>query len=235
MEIFSNSFIKKISLVIILKIITEKFINVGTGILIQGIIWLIFWLIPAYSLFEADQRWGHNFALPIIFITVGLTHIVKKISCQLIAVFASFFTIPILLAFWPWDLAIMISCIFLIIVIFLSLIERSRETELLNPKARLKAWLKIHLLNFSYFGLAHMPLIFFLVRWFNPDPFLTYLPVEHHASTSTFNAMLLILTPIALMERYVKKIGKIKVSKVGFIWTILMIIIPLLSIAILGD
>lgn len=220
---------------LVLKTIIEKFMNVGTGILIQGIIWLIFWLIPAYSLFEADQRWGHNFAIPIIFMTVGLAYIIKKISCQLIAVFASFFTIPILLAFWSWDVGTIISGIFFIIVILFSLIERTRETELLNPKARLKAWLKIHLLNFSYFGLAHMPLIFFLVRWFNPDPFLAYLPVEHHASTSTFNAMLLILTPIAVMERYVKKIGRIQVSKVGFIWTILMIIVPLLAIAIFGD
>ncbi len=167
--------------------------------------------------------------------TVGLAYITKKISCQLIAVFASFFTIPILLAFWSWDVGTIVSGIFFIIVILLSLIERTRETELLNPKARLKAWLKIHLLNFSYFGLAHMPLIFFLVRWFNPDPFLAHLPVEHHASTSTFNAMLLILTPIAVMERYVKKIGRIRVSKVGFIWAILMIIVPLLAIAIFGD
>ena len=220
---------------LVLKTIIEKFMNVGTGILILGILWLIFWLVPAYSLFEADPRWGHNYAIPMIFITVGLAYLMKKISCQLIAVFASFFTIPILLAFWSWGVGTIISGLFFIIVILLYLIERTREKELLNPKARLKAWLKIHLLNFSYFGLAHMPLIFFCVRWFNPDPFLAYLPVEHHASTSTFNAMLLILTPIAVTERYVKRIGRIQVSKVGFIWTMLMIIIPLLVIAIFGD
>ncbi len=209
--------------------------NVGIGILIQGLIWLIFWLIPAYHLFEADFRWGHNYAMPIIFMTVGLAYISKKISCQFFAVIASFLTIPTFLGFWPWDLATIVSGFFLVIILLLYAIERCREVELLNPKARLKAWLKIHMLNFSYFGLVHMPLIFFLVRWINPDPFLEYLPIEHHLSTSTFNAMLIVLTVIAVMERYVKKLGRIQISKAGFIWAILMIVVPLLTIAIFGE
>jgi hypothetical protein len=80
-----------------------------------------------------------------------------------------------------------------------------------------------------------MPLLFFLVRWINPESFLNYLPVEHESSTSIFNFMIFILTPLAMMERYVKKIGQFSVSKIGFIWTMLMIIIPLISIAVLGE
>jgi hypothetical protein len=209
--------------------------TVGTGILIQGILWLIFWLGPAFGLFEADPRWGHNFTLPIIFITVGLAYNFRKLSCEFIAVFQAFLTVPTLLALWYWTSATYAAIILLIITIILYLVERMRESELVNPRPRLKAWLKIHFLNFAYFGLAHMPLIFFLVRWFNPEPFLPYLPVEHHTSTSIFNFMLLILTPFAVMERYVKKIGRISVTKIGFIWAMLMIIIPLIAIGIGGE
>ncbi len=97
------------------------------------------------------------------------------------------------------------------------------------------AWLKIHLMNFSYLGLVHMPLIFFLIRWYNPEPYLKYLPIEHHLSTSTFNAMLFILIIFAIIERYIGKVGRLQIAKTGFIWSILMIVIPLFSIMIFGD
>lgn len=79
-----------------------------------------------------------------------------------------------------------------------------------------------------------MPLIFFLVRWYGPQPFLKYLPVESRIadlSTAAFNSMFLLLTPLAVMERYVKKVGKIDVSKLGFLWAMLMMVVPLIIIA----
>ena len=79
-----------------------------------------------------------------------------------------------------------------------------------------------------------MPLIFFISRWSNPDPFITYLPVEHDIPTTIFNAMLFVLIPLAVMERYVKTLGRFAVSKMGFIWSVLMIIIPLVVINVLG-
>jgi hypothetical protein len=80
-----------------------------------------------------------------------------------------------------------------------------------------------------------MSFIFFFVRWFNPDPFLTYLPIEHHVSTSIFNAMLFVLIIIAIMERFVKRLEKISVPKLGFFWSLLMVVIPLVAIGILGE
>ena len=207
----------------------------GFGILLLGVLWIIFWLGPAIPLFQEDPRWGHNFALPIIFMTVGLAYYFKKILCQFIAVFSSFLTVPIFLAIVSWSEGTLIAALLLIFMFIIYSIERGRERELVNPGPRLKSWLKIHFLNVAYLGLAHMPLIFFLVRWNNPDPFLAFLPIEHHASTSIFNLMLIVLTPLAIMERYVKKIGRYSVSKIGFVWAILMILIPLLSIAILGE
>lgn len=213
----------------------NRFMNAGNGFLLLGILWLVFWLLPAFFLFQEDPRWGHNFALPILFIIVGLAYNTNKISCQLIAVIASYITIPTFLAFWSWDTATTIASIFAILIVLFYVLERIRKTEIINPKQRLKAWLKIHLMTFAYLGLVHMPLIFFLVRWFNPDPFLNYLPIEHHASTSIFNAMLIILTIFAIIERNIKKVGRLNIPKAGFIWSLLMIIIPIIVINILGE
>jgi hypothetical protein len=213
----------------------NKIFSSGNGILLLGILWLIFWLGPALFLFKEDPRWGHNYAIPIIFIIVGLAYNVNKNSCQIIASIASYLTIPTFLAFWAWDTATYIAIVFLIVFIIFFLIEKNRKTELINPKQRLNFWLKTHLMTFAYIGLLHMPLIFFFVRWNNPQPFLKYLPIEHHVSTSLFNSMLFILTILAIIERNVRKIGRYRIPKIGFIWSILMIIIPIIAINVLGE
>jgi hypothetical protein len=208
----------------------------GNGILMLGVIWLLFWMGPAFYFFEEDSRWGHNFAIPILFIHVGLAYNVPKISCQLTAAFASFLTIPILMDMWPWDLSVIIASIFLGIFFLFYLVERNRKNELVNPNKRLKAWLKMHMMTFAYLGLVHMTIIFFLVRWDNWDTFDKYLPYEQEdLDTVIFNAMLVVLTVFAIMERFVKKIGRFQVPKAGFIWSVLMIIIPLIAIGISGD
>jgi hypothetical protein len=216
-----------------LKLDKNKLMTTGTGILIIGVLWLLFWIGPAFFLFKEDTRWGHNFAIPMVFMIVGLASHLRTIACDLIAVISAFVvTIPTLLALWSWETATLLSIVFFVIIIFLSLIER-KVGEVINPGPRLKIWLKIHLLNFSYLGLLHMPLIFFISRWSNPGPFLTYLPVEHDIPTTIFNALLFVLVPLAVMERYVKTLGGYAVSKMGFIWSMLMIIIPLIVINII--
>lgn len=213
----------------------DKWLTSGTGIFILGILWLLFWIGPAFFLFEEDSRWGHNYAIPILFIIVGLAYNINKISCQLIAVFASYLTIPILLGFWQWDFGTIVAIVFLFIFLILLFAERFSKSELINPNRRLKAWLKIHAMTFAYIGLVHMSFIFFFVRWYNYEAFLDYLPMEHHYSTTIFNAMLFVLTVFAIMERFVKKIGSVSIPKAGFVWSILMIIIPLIAINVLGD
>jgi hypothetical protein len=213
----------------------NKRLNAGNGILLLGILWLIFWIGPALFLFQEDPRWGHNFAIPILFILVGFAYNVNKNSVQITAAIASYITIPTFLGFWTWDTATFISIAFLILILILYLTERYREKELFNPNKRADFWLKKHTMTFAYIGLVHMSLIFFFVRWFNPDPYLNYLPIEHHASTSSFNVMLFVLTIFAITERNVKKIGRFSIERIGFVWSILMIIIPLLLIQILGE
>lgn len=218
-----------------MKLNPDILMSSGNGILILGVLWLLTWLGPAFLLFQEDPRWGHNFAIPILFIIVGFAFHINKNSCQIIATVSSYLTIPIFLAFVPWDFATIITCVFFGIFLLLYIVERRRKTELIDPNQRLNFWIKKHAMTFAYIGLVHMSLIFFLVRWFNPDPFLTYLPIEHHVSTSLFNAMLVPLTILAIMERFVKKVGKISVPKLGFIWSILMILLPLIAIGILGE
>ena len=206
-----------------------------SGLLILGVLWLFFWVGPAFHLFEVDSRWAHNFALSLVFITVGAASNFQKISCELVAVIASFLTIPTFLGYISGISATYIAAALLILNFLFYLAERRRKIELINPAPRLRAWLKIHQLTFAYLGLAHMPLIFFLIRWYNPSAFYTYLPLEHESSTSSFNLMLLPLTVFGIMERYVRTIGKLQTSLIGFTWSLLMIIVPLISIAFLGQ
>jgi hypothetical protein len=210
----------------------EKYMTGGNGFLILGVAWLLFWIGPAFHLFEADSRWGHNFALPIMFIIVGLAYNINFISCQFTAMVASYLTIPTLLGFWSWATATKISLFFLLIFVMLYLTERSSLKELIEPKQRFKRWLKIHLLTLSYIGLAHMTFIFFAVRWYNPEPFQLYLPEEHHPDTSAFNIILLGLVVISIMERFVPKLGKYQTTKLAFYFSILMIIVPLVIIGL---
>jgi hypothetical protein len=215
------------------KINYNKLLTSGNGFLILGVLWLIFWVGPAFELFEGDSRWGHNYAIPILFILVGLAYNVNKISCQLTAAIGSYLTIPTLMDIWPWDLATAVACVFLGIFLILWVIEKNRKTELINPNKRLKAWLKMHTMTFAYLGLVHMTLIFFFIRWNNTLAFGEYLPDERgDLDTIMFNVMLVFLTVFAIMERFVKKVGTFSVPKAGFIWSILMIIVPILIIGL---
>lgn len=219
----------------ILNIKPNKLMTTRSGLLILGVLWLFFWIGPAFHLFEVDSRWAHNFTLPLVFITVGAASHFKKISCELIAVISSFLTIPTFLGYISGINATYIAAVLLTLTFLFYLAERRRKNELINPVPRLRAWLKIHQLTFAYLGLAHMPLIFFLIRWNNPLAFDTYLPLEQEISTSLFNIMLLPLIVFGIMERYVRTIGKLQTSFIGFIWSLLMVVVPLISIAFLGQ
>jgi hypothetical protein len=218
-----------------MKVEIYKYMNSGNGVLILGILWLIFWLGPALFLFTGDSRWGHNFAIPILFVIVGLAYNVDKNSCQILAAVASFMTIPTLLGFWSWYTATVVAIVFLALFFMLFVVEYKRTIELINPNKRLNFWLKKHAMTFAYLGLVHMTLIFFFVRWYNSAAFQEYLPFEHHVSTSVFNGMLVVLTVFAIIERNIKKISVFNIEKIGFSWSILMVIIPLLAIQILGQ
>lgn len=211
------------------------YLTAGTGILFLGIAWLIFWLGPAFHLYQADPRWAHNFAFAVMFITVGIAAVRPSIASGLIAVIASFATIPTELAYWSGMTATMIELVLLALVIIIVVVESRLDTKILTFSPRTGAWLNIHLLVFAYLGLAHMPFVFFVNRWSSPLPYMQYLPIEHEYSTTIFNAMLLVLVILAIAGKYTKTIGNFDVRKAGFYWALLMLLVPLVSIGLFGQ
>jgi len=205
----------------------DRITTIGFGLLLQGILWLISWLRVFFIFFLFDPRWGHNFALAIIFVTVGLAYYFRKTSCRLVAVASAFLIVPTEMAYWSWETATNAAIALFIVMIVPYAIERTRRTELVSPTTRLRAWLKVHLMNFAYLGLAHMPLIFFVGRWPNQERFAEYLPKEFELPTIVFNLMLLVLAILGIGERYTSHVGRYRLSTIGFAWSILMIIVPL--------
>jgi hypothetical protein len=210
-------------------------VTTGTGIFMLGVAWFLFWLGPAFPLYEGDPRWAHNFGFALILVMVGIAYYRPSVSTWIISMIACFITIPTELAYWSGMTATIMELALLVAMLIVVVVEWRLKLPLLTPGTKAGFWLKIHLPVLSYLGIAHMPLIFFLVRWTFSAPYLTYLPVEHEYSTSVFNAMILVLMVIAMTERYVKNIGQYSVTRAGFYWAILMLIIPLASIGIFGQ
>jgi hypothetical protein len=207
----------------------------GTGIFLLGVAWLLFWLGPAFPLYEKDPRWAHNFAFALILIMVGIAYYRPSVSTWIISMIASFITIPTELAYWSGMTATIIELALLALLLIVVAAEWQLKRPLLTPDAKSGFWLKIHLPVLTYLGIAHMPFVFFMVRWTYSAPYLTYLPVEHEYSTTIFNVMILVLMVLAIAERYVKDIRGFSVTRTGFYWAVLMLIIPLASIGIFGQ
>ena len=176
----------------------------------------LFWLGPAFNLYEADARWAHNFAFAIILITVGIAYYRPSVSSWIISMIASFITIPTELAYWSGMTATLIELALLGLLLIVVAVEWRLKRPLITPGPKSGFWLKIHLPVLTYLGIVHMPLIFFMIRWTHSAPYLTYLPVEHEYSTTIFNAMILVLMVIAIAERYVKDIRGFSVTRAGF-------------------
>ena len=207
----------------------------GTGIFLLGVAWLLFWLGPAFPLYEADSRWAHNFGFALIFIIVGIAYFRPSTAAWIISLIASFITIPAELAYWSGITTTLAELVLLAAILIVVVAEWQLKRPLLTTDPKAAFWLRIHLPVLSYIGIAHMPFIFFLTRWTYSAPYLTYLPVEHEYATTIFNAMVLVLMVVAITERYTKTIHGYNVTRAGFYWAVLMLIIPLASIGIFGQ
>jgi hypothetical protein len=212
-----------------------RWMTAGTGIFLLGLAWLIFWLGPAFHLYDADPRWAHNFAFALVFIIVGFASFHPSVATGVISLFASFITIPAELAYWSGTVATLMEIVLLGAIILIVTAEWKLKRPLVVAGPKAGSWLKIHLPVLSYIGIAHMPLIFFMVRWINAAPYLTHLPVEHEYSTTIFNAMVIILMMFAIAGHYVKEIRGFSLQRAGFYWAVLMLIVPLASIGIFGQ
>lgn len=193
-----------------LRIIATKYVNVGTPLVLMGALWLYLWVFWWYDAYVYDPRWGHNYLEAAAFLIVGLAYYNRRLISDLLALLAATLIVPVSLELLPhWATAIT-GGVLIVLTIIDMIVERKRETDLLQPaKRRFSFWLKGHLLRFAFVMLAHLALIYFLVRL----PLGTY---EDELVTKVFDAALIVIAVLGLLDGAVKKLGSISVLHLGF-------------------
>ena len=113
-----------------------SWMTTGTGIFMLGAAWLLFWLGPAFHLYDADPRWAHNFAFALIFIIVGVASFRPSVSTGVISLVASFITIPTELAYWSGTVATLMEAVLLGAILMVVAAERQLKRPLWFPARR---------------------------------------------------------------------------------------------------
>ncbi len=211
--------------------------NIGTGLILTGLFWLYFWIFQWFPYFLEDPRWAHNFAYPIVLITVGLAYHGKKLSTDIVAVISSFMIIPTETGVISGLSATYLVSALLVILLVLLIVERNRTEELLFLQHRWRRWIKQHMIIFAFLFLMHMAFIYWFSRAFFGEPAPMNLPSEPpfdpiHWSTASFNILVLPLGVIGMAERFRGTLRRTVTSKrLGYWWTLIIIII---GISLLG-
>ncbi|MFC1892749.1 hypothetical protein ACFLYR_01755 [Chloroflexota bacterium] len=190
----------------------EKYLNGGTALVLMGIQWLYLWLFPWYGNYVADPHWGHNYTQAMAFLVVGLAYYHRRVLLVIIAFLASVLVIPASLELVPTRFTIFAAAALLALVIIDMIAERGRQRDLLQPSgAPLTFWLKRHLPRFSYIMLAHISLIYFLVR----VPSGTW---ETDWSTRIFDALLVPFIVLLLLEDMPGITNATWMKRISFFW-----------------
>lgn len=197
-------------------------IGPGLGLLLMGILYLIFWISPlVYESLSEDPRWSHNWVYALILVTIGASFYQKTVVSRTIAIVqASLMPLTASGAFnttFMTIVALVILSAWLIVV----LIERKNNSPLLDQRIseRTKSWITMHSLIVCWMLIAHMGLVFFIGRLpFESQldtigtglgesiGFLLNLPVERHdLVTYIFDINLIILAVLFGYEQF--KVG----------------------------
>ena len=212
--------------------------DIGTGMILTGIFWLYFWGFQWLFFYLADPRWAHNFAFPLILITIGVAYKGGKMSTDLLATISSFMIIPTETGLISGIQSTYIALVLLAIMLLLLLAERGRRQEILFPQHRWRRWFKKHLLILSYLFLMHMSFIFFFVRMFLGDVMQANLPPEPpwepmHWSTSSYNLLVIPFGLIGMAERFRGTLRRrIRASNIGYWLSLAIIIIGIIIVSI---
>ncbi|MFL7792332.1 MAG: hypothetical protein AB8I69_09350 [Anaerolineae bacterium] len=190
--------------------LVKKYVNVGTPLVLMGGLWLYLWVFWWYGAYVAEPHWGHNYLEAAAFLIVGLAYYNRRLISDLIALTATTLIVPVSLEMLPhWATAIT-GGVLIVLTIVDMLVEREREIDLLQPaNRRLSFWLKGHVLRFAFIMLAHLSLIYFFVRL----PGGTY---ETDLVTKVFDAALIPIAILGLLDGAVKKLGSVSVPQLGF-------------------
>jgi hypothetical protein len=202
--------------------ITEKYLNVGAPLVLIGSLWLYLWVFQWYDAYLFDPRWGHNYLEAAAFLIAGLAYFNRRLISHYLSLAAATMIVPVSLALLPHSTTAIVGGVLIVLTIVDILVERGRETDLAEPSnRRLSFFLERHVPRFTYIMLAHLALIYFLVRL----PGGTY---ETDLVTKVYDAALIPLATLALLEGSVKKLGAIPVPRLSFFWGMGTIIVSLI-------
>jgi hypothetical protein len=173
---------------------SEKLLNGGTALVLMGSLWLYLWVFPWYMSYKSNPHWGHNYTEAIAFLAVGIAYFNRRLLSYVIAFITALFIIPAALELLPHYLTALINAALLALIIIDIVFERIFHIDLFHlSNKQLDFWLKKHIPRFSYIMLAHMSLLYFLVRL----PMGTY---ETDLVTKVYDGMLFPFVILLLLE-----------------------------------
>ena len=196
---------------------TNKYlVGPGLGLVIMGLAYILWWFAGpwAWEAFISDPRWAHNWAYAIIIFNVGLAWYHKTPVSRIIAMIQSFMLPITASGSFNTIICTIITVIILIAWIVVVLIEKSKQKTILEEKfsKRGKLWSNMHTLIIAWILIAHMGLMFFIVRlpleadlmsYDNHAGYLANLPPESlELATWTFDIGLFIWASVVLWEQY---------------------------------
>lgn len=205
-------------------IFVEKYINGGTALVVMGILWLYLWVFPWYSNYVAEPHWGHNYTQAIAFLAAGLVYYNRRVLSVILAFLATVLVIPASLELVSPEVTIFTAAALLALMIIDMIAERGRQRDLLQPSsAPLTFWLKRHMPRFSYIMLAHISLIYFLVRW----PSGTW---EMDWTTRIFDGLLIPFIVLLLLEDMAGITDGARVKRISFFWGMAAMLVALIML-----
>lgn len=202
--------------------ITKEYVSIGTPLVLIGGLWLYLWVFQWYAAYLSDPRWGHNYLEAAAFLVAGLAYFNRRLISHLLSLIAATMIVPVSLELLPHSTTPIVGAALIVLTFVDILVERARATDLAQPSnRRLRFFLERHVPRFTYVMLAHLALIYFLVRL----PAGTY---ETDLVTKVYDAALIPLAILALLEGTVNRLGAIPVPQLSFFWGMGTIIVSLI-------
>jgi hypothetical protein len=144
---------------------SNKLVGPGLGLIIMGAAYLTWWLaFIEYAII--DPRWTHNIAYAIIIFNVGLAWYHKTPLSRIIAMIQSIMLPITASGSFNTVICTIVSSGIFIVWIIITVSEKVKGKEFLEGKLskRGKIWLCMHTLIIAWILVAHMGLMFFIVR-----------------------------------------------------------------------
>lgn len=191
----------------------------GLGLIIMGFAYVLWWFAGpwAWEALSGDPRWAHNWAYAIIILNVGLAWYHKSPISRIIVMIQAFI-LPVTASGSFNTIILSIICMILFgIWSVVVILERKRDKIFLQDKfsERGLLWANMHTLIVAWILIAHMGLMFFIVRLplegqlmgygiKNHAGYLANLPPEsHEIATWAFDIGLFVWGIAVIREQYI--------------------------------